>query len=65
MDVENPHILNIKRIDSTEAKRKVSYIIGTKKDTEKHLKQKYDIIWRKEMNLDPYYNMSYILEDAV
>ena len=65
MDVENYHILNIKRIDSAEAKRKVSYIIGTKKDTEKHVKQKYDIIWRQTMNLDPYYNMSYILEDAV
>jgi len=65
MDVENYHILNIKHIDSTEAKRKINYIIGTKKEAEKHTKQHYDIIWRKEMNLDPYYNMNYIIEDAI
>ena len=59
MDVKNYHILNIKFIDSEEAKRKVNYITSTKKDQDKHLKQDMDILWRISMSLDPYYNLNY------
>jgi len=63
-DVTNYHILNIEHIDSNEATRKINYITSIKKDTEKHLKQKIDTIWREEMKLDHYYNMNYIVENA-
>lgn len=62
LDIDNYHILNIKYIDDAEQKRKQGYILGTKKDVIKHVKQKMDIIYRQKNNLRKYYFLNYIIE---
>nr|QNG40987.1 hypothetical protein [Pygoscelis antarcticus]QNG40989.1 hypothetical protein [Pygoscelis antarcticus]QNG40991.1 hypothetical protein [Pygoscelis antarcticus]QNG40994.1 hypothetical protein [Pygoscelis antarcticus]QNG40996.1 hypothetical protein [Pygoscelis antarcticus] len=64
LDVDNYHILNIKYIDDLEQKRKQNYILGTKTESVKHLKQAYDIIYRKNNKLQKYYNLHYNIEDV-
>lgn len=64
LDVDNYHILNIKYIDDLEQKRKQNYILGTKTESVKHLKQAYDIIFRKNNKLQKYYNLHYNIEDV-
>ena len=64
LDVDNYHIFNIKYIDNDEQKRKQKYILSEKSDTNKHLKQKYDIIWRENNSLKKYYFLDYIIEDG-
>lgn len=62
LDSDNYHILNIKCIDDDEQKRKQSYILGTKSEEAKHLKQKMDIEYRKFFKLQKYYNLHYNIE---
>lgn len=64
LDTENYHIFNIKYIDNEEQLRKQKYILGSKSEESKHLKQKYDIIWRENNSLKKYYFVDYIIEDA-
>lgn len=64
LDTENYHIFNIKYIDNEEQLRKQKYILGSKSEESKHLKQKYDIIWRENNSLKKYYFLDYIIEDA-
>ncbi|WP_445772308.1 hypothetical protein, partial [Rheinheimera sp.] len=64
LDTENYHIFNIKYIDNEEQLRKQKYILGTKSEQSKHLKQEYDIIWRERNNLKKYYFLDYIIEDG-
>ncbi len=63
LDIDNYHILNIKYIDDDEQIRKQNYILGTKTETHKHLKQKHDIIYRNENKLEKYYFLNYNIED--
>lgn len=58
-DTSNYHLFNLKSIGEEEKKRKVEYILGTKADDAKHLKQQMDIIFRQRNKLKSYY----ILED--
>lgn len=44
-------------------KRKQGYILGEKAEEIKHLKQKMDIIYRQNNNLQKYYFLNYIIED--
>lgn len=64
LDTENYHIFNIKYIDNEEQLRKQKYILGTKSEQSKHLKQEYDIIWRERNQLKKYYFLDYIIEDG-
>lgn len=63
LDVDNYHIFNIKYIDNEEQKRKQKYMLTLKSDEAKHLKQKYDIIWRENNSLQKYYFLDYIIEN--
>lgn len=60
-DVSNYHLFNLKNIGDEEKLRKIEYITGQKADTEKHLKQQMDIIYRQKEKLKSYY----IIEDAI
>lgn len=62
LDVDNYHIFNIKYIDEAEQKRKQSYMLCQKAEEHKHLKQHYDIIWRKNNSLEKYYFLDYNIE---
>ena len=62
LDADNYHIFNIKYIDYDEQLRKQKYMLGLKSDTEKHLKQKHDILWRENNSLRKYYFLDYNIE---
>lgn len=62
LDVDNYHILNIKYIDDDEQKRKQKYMLSLKSEEVKHLKQKYDIIFRQKNNLQKFYFLDYNIE---
>lgn len=62
LDIDNYHILNIKFIDDAEQIRKQGYILGEKSEEIKHLKQKMDIEYRLNNNLQKYYFLNYIIE---
>lgn len=62
LDADNYHIFNIKYIDYDEQLRKQSYMLGLKSDTQKHLKQKHDILWRDNNSLNKYYYLDYNIE---
>lgn len=62
LDVDNYHILNIKYIDDDEQKRKQKYMLSLKSEEIKHLKQKYDIIFRQKNNLQKFYFLDYNIE---
>lgn len=62
LDVDNYHILNIKYIDDDEQKRKQKYMLTQKSEEIKHLKQKYDIIFRQKENLQKFYFLDYNIE---
>lgn len=63
LDIDNYHILNIKFIDDLEQKRKQGYILGEKSEDIKHLKQKMDIVFRRNNSIQKYYFLNYIIED--
>ncbi len=48
--------INIQNIGEEFAEDKKEYILGTKTGEEKDIKQQIDIIWRKNNNLNKYYN---------
>jgi len=54
-DVDNPSVLNIKFCTDDDIKKRLTYILGTKNDPDKQLKQEQDKKWRKEYFLKDYY----------
>lgn len=62
VDVENHHFFNLKFIPYDEALRKKIYILGDKKDTNKHKKQEMDKHFRNRENILPFYNNNYNIE---
>jgi hypothetical protein len=56
-DVSNYHLFNLKNVGEEEKNRKVEYILGTKADEAKHLKQQMDIIFREREKLKSYYTI--------
>lgn len=54
-DVSNPGCLNISLCKKEDLKKRQTYMLGTKLDKEKHLKQKFDIEFRKKHLFKDYY----------
>jgi len=59
-DTSNFHFFNVKSISEEECNRKIQYITGRKADTNKHIKQDNDIIWRQQQNIKSFYNVGII-----
>jgi len=47
-DTSNFHLFSGAIIKESDINKRRQYILGVKQDTQKHLKQQFDIIWRKE-----------------
>lgn len=60
INIDNPSInsiINFKNCkDITDVKNRISYMTGVKQDVSKHIRQEYDVKFRKLNNLLPYYD---------
>lgn len=55
VDVDNPHYLNFRFIKTTDYTKTLNYIIGSKKDLGKQELQAKDIVFRTQMEIEPFY----------
>jgi len=56
--IDNPSILNIKNCKEEDIEKRKNYMLGTKDinaDPTKQVKQEIDLIWRKRVNIENYY----------
>lgn len=54
-DVSNPHCFNVSLCKPTDLYKRQNYMISRKSDATKWIKQDFDVIFRKERFLQPYY----------
>jgi len=54
-DVDNPHCFNVSLCKKQDLAKRQNYMLGSKADESKHLKQKMDIEFRKKYFLQDYY----------
>jgi len=59
-DTSNFHLYSGAIIKESDINKRREYILGVKNDTQKHLKQQMDIIWRKTEYLKTFYGNSQI-----
>lgn len=62
-DVETWQCFNIKPCKESDLRNRQRYMLGLKKDPTKHVKQKYDVIYRDKYAIKSYYGEKFVDEE--
>lgn len=62
-DTSNPSCFNIRPCKENDLRKRQKYMLGSKKDPSKHLKQKFDKVFREKFVIRDYYGDKFVDED--